>query len=46
MCSGTYSPAISTYPNSTEGIGTPSVHTGLVEDVYLTLGVGAGLTAA
>ena len=24
-------------PNSTEGIGTPSVHTGLVEDVYLTL---------
>ena len=34
---GTYSPAISTFPNSTEGIGTPSVHTGLVEDVYLTL---------
>jgi cytochrome c-type biogenesis protein CcmF len=34
---GTYSPAISTYPNSTEGIGTPSVRTGLVEDVYLTL---------
>ncbi len=34
---GTYSPAISTYPNSTEGIGTPSVHTGAVEDVYLTL---------
>ena len=24
-------------PNSTEGIGTPSVHTGLAEDVYLTL---------
>ena len=34
---GTYAPAISTYPNSTEGIGTPSVHTGLVDDVYLTL---------
>ena len=34
---GTYSPAISTYPNSTEGIGTPSVHTGLTDDVYLTL---------
>ena len=34
---GTYSPAISTYPNSTEGIGTPSVHTGVIEDVYLTL---------
>jgi cytochrome c-type biogenesis protein CcmF len=34
---GVYSPAISTYPNSTEGIGTPSVRTGLREDVYLTL---------
>jgi cytochrome c-type biogenesis protein CcmF len=34
---GVYSPAISTFPNSTEGIGTPSVHTGVVEDVYLTL---------
>ena len=34
---GTYAPAISTYPNSTEGIGTPSVHTGVVDDVYLTL---------
>jgi cytochrome c-type biogenesis protein CcmF len=34
---GTYAPAISTYPNSTEGIGTPSVHTGLVDDLYLTL---------
>jgi cytochrome c-type biogenesis protein CcmF len=34
---GTYSPGISTYPNSTEGIGTPSVHTGVVDDVYLTL---------
>ena len=26
---GVYAPAISTFPNSTEGIGTPSVHTGL-----------------
>ena len=26
---GVYTPAISTFPNSTEGIGTPSVHTGL-----------------
>ncbi len=26
---GVYAPAISTYPNSSEGIGTPSVHTGL-----------------
>jgi cytochrome c-type biogenesis protein CcmF len=34
---GTYAPAISTFPNSTEGIGTPSVHTGLLEDLYLTL---------
>jgi cytochrome c-type biogenesis protein CcmF len=34
---GVYTPAISTFPNSTEGIGTPSVHTGLLEDVYLTL---------
>jgi cytochrome c-type biogenesis protein CcmF len=34
---GTYAPAISTFPNSTTGIGTPSVHTGLLEDVYLTL---------
>jgi cytochrome c-type biogenesis protein CcmF len=34
---GTYAPAISTYPNSTEGIGTPSVHTGITDDVYLTL---------
>ncbi len=34
---GVYAPSISTFPNSTDGIGTPSVHTGLVEDVYLTL---------
>ncbi len=34
---GVYAPAVSTFPNSTEGIGTPSVHTGVVEDVYLTL---------
>jgi cytochrome c-type biogenesis protein CcmF len=34
---GVYAPAISTYPNSTDGIGTPSVHTGLTEDLYLTL---------
>jgi cytochrome c-type biogenesis protein CcmF len=34
---GTYAPAISTYPNSSDGIGTPSVHTGVVDDVYLTL---------
>jgi cytochrome c-type biogenesis protein CcmF len=34
---GVYAPAISTFPNSTEGIGTPSVRTGIVEDVYLTL---------
>jgi cytochrome c-type biogenesis protein CcmF len=34
---GTYAPAVSTYPNSNEGIGTPSVRTGLREDVYLSL---------
>ncbi len=34
---GVYTPSISTFPNSTDGIGTPSVHTGLADDVYLTL---------
>jgi cytochrome c-type biogenesis protein CcmF len=34
---GVYAPSISTFPNSTEGIGTPSVRTGFVEDLYLTL---------
>ena len=34
---GTYAPAVSTFPNSTTGIGTPSVRTGLLEDVYLTV---------
>jgi cytochrome c-type biogenesis protein CcmF len=34
---GTYAPAISTFPNANGGIGTPSVHTGLLRDVYLTL---------
>jgi cytochrome c-type biogenesis protein CcmF len=34
---GTYAPAVSTYRNSTQGIGTPSVRTGLREDVYLFL---------
>lgn len=34
---GTYAPAISTFSNANEGIGTPSVRTGLLEDVYLTL---------
>jgi cytochrome c-type biogenesis protein CcmF len=34
---GVYSPAISTYPNFADGIGTPSVHTDLLHDVYLTL---------
>jgi cytochrome c-type biogenesis protein CcmF len=34
---GTWAPAISTFPNSTTGIGTPSVRTGIVEDLYLTL---------
>ena len=34
---GVYTPSISTFPNSADGIGTPSVHTGLADDVYLTL---------
>lgn len=34
---GVYAPAISTFPNSMQGIGTPSVRTGLLDDVYLTL---------
>ena len=34
---GTYAPAISTFRNANTGIGTPSVRTGLLEDVDLTL---------
>ena len=33
----TYAPAISNYPFASQGIGTPSVRTGALEDVYLTL---------
>jgi cytochrome c-type biogenesis protein CcmF len=34
---GELAPAISTYPNAAEGIGTPSIHTTPWRDVYLTL---------
>jgi cytochrome c-type biogenesis protein CcmF len=34
---GVYAPAISTFPNTAEGVGTPSVRTGLLRDVYLTV---------
>ncbi|HLJ08781.1 MAG TPA: cytochrome c-type biogenesis CcmF C-terminal domain-containing protein, partial [Acidimicrobiia bacterium] len=34
---GVYAPALSIFPNSPQAIGTPSVRTGLVRDVYLTL---------
>jgi cytochrome c-type biogenesis protein CcmF len=34
---GTYAPSISSYPGFGTGIGTPSVRTGLVRDLYLTL---------
>jgi cytochrome c-type biogenesis protein CcmF len=34
---GVYAPSISSFPNSSQGIGTPSVRTGIKEDVYLTL---------
>ena len=32
-----YAPGISTFPNFNSGIGTPSVRTGVLQDVYLTL---------
>ena len=34
---GVYAPALSIFPNAPSAIGTPSVRTGLVRDVYLTL---------
>ena len=34
---GTYAPALSTFAGSRQAIGTPSVRTGLREDLYLTL---------
>ena len=34
---GVYAPALSQYPSLTDAIGTPSVRTGLLRDVYLTL---------
>jgi cytochrome c-type biogenesis protein CcmF len=34
---GTLTPAISDYPQESEGIGTPSVRSSFAEDVYLTL---------
>jgi cytochrome c biogenesis factor len=34
---GELAPAISTFPNSAEGIGTPSIHSTPWRDVYLTL---------
>ncbi len=34
---GMYEPALSVFPNATQAIGTPSVRTGVLRDVYLTL---------
>jgi cytochrome c-type biogenesis protein CcmF len=34
---GVYAPSVSSFPNSQMAIGTPSVRTGLLDDVYLTL---------
>jgi cytochrome c-type biogenesis protein CcmF len=34
---GVYEPAIKSFPGTTTAIGTPSIKTGLVRDVYLTL---------
>ncbi len=36
-----YRPATTTYLNRGEDVGTPSVRTGLTEDIYLTLDAGA-----
>ena len=33
-------PRVNIYPNSTQGIATPAVHTGFVEDVYLSIAGG------
>ncbi len=35
---GTFAPAISTFPNASEGIGTPSIKSNPLHDWYLTLG--------
>jgi cytochrome c-type biogenesis protein CcmF len=35
---GTFAPAISTFPNAAEGIGTPSIRSNPWRDWYLTLG--------
>ena len=37
-----YRPATTTYLNRGEDVGTPSVRTGLTEDIYLTLDAGCG----
>ncbi|MCA1843597.1 MAG: hypothetical protein LC792_10510, partial [Actinobacteria bacterium] len=34
---GVYAPALSIFPNSPSAIGTPSVRTGVLRDIYLTL---------
>ncbi len=34
---GVYAPAVSIFPNATTSIGTPSVRTGLLRDIYLTI---------
>jgi cytochrome c-type biogenesis protein CcmF len=34
---GVYAPAIAIFPNTPEGVGTPSVRTGWLRDVYLTV---------
>ncbi len=34
---GVYAPAVNIFPNATSAIGTPSVRTGLLRDIYLTV---------
>ncbi|MGI8792874.1 MAG: cytochrome c-type biogenesis CcmF C-terminal domain-containing protein, partial [Acidimicrobiales bacterium] len=41
-----FEPALSTFPFASQGIGTPSVRTGLTDDVYLTLVVAPRETGA
>jgi cytochrome c-type biogenesis protein CcmF len=40
-----YEPAISQFPNGNQPIGTPSVRTGIFEDVYLAMGPGTDVDA-
>jgi cytochrome c-type biogenesis protein CcmF len=34
---GVFAPSLAVFPGATEAVGTPSVHTGLTRDIYITL---------